>query len=97
GDEEVSGVPEHPKLSREEEDHKKELEKVKKEKQKLQWEKFKGDWTSICGSRTVEEFDENYKCFIDAWTPAYKKAVKYCEKQWFKTHKEKFLAAWTNK
>ncbi|KAI3887876.1 hypothetical protein MKX03_005577 [Papaver bracteatum] len=86
-----------PKLSREEENRKKELKKVKKDKQKLEWENFKGEWTSLCWSRTMLEFDDKYKCFVDSWTPGYEKAIKYCVKQWFTAHKEKFVVAWNNK
>ncbi|KAI3887526.1 hypothetical protein MKX03_032035 [Papaver bracteatum] len=93
-DEESSIVP---KLSREEENRKKELKKEKKDTKKLEWEKFKGEWTSLCWSRTVLEFDDKYKCFVDSWTPRYDKAIKYCVKQWFTAHKEKFVVAWTNK
>ncbi|MCL7029427.1 hypothetical protein MKW94_007850 [Papaver nudicaule] len=74
-----------------------EIDKANKEKRQVDWLKFKDDWTSVCNSRTEEVFDVNYKGFEAKWIVPYGKAFRYCDKQWFKPHKKKFVAAWTNK
>ncbi|MCL7044171.1 hypothetical protein MKW94_011910 [Papaver nudicaule] len=92
GDEDEGRVPE-------EQNSQSEVDKANKEKEKrkVDWQKFKDHWTTVCNSSTVEVFGVNHEGFVALWTAKYEKAVRYCDNQWFKPHKEKFVAAWTNK